>query len=298
MCSPSLTLDSGRGSSSAPSSPAKEMSPVQMMTGTPTGSSGILTNAAGASSNSSHNASPVFARKLSRPMEYLLGQQSEQQQAEPGFVPDPPSGQSSGNYTSFCSDPLLSFGAGGNYNHHQQLRNSENINNNNHEYSSAGGGGSGDCEILQITEDYEVTDADSGAEVLRKDSLEEKDNRLQNNCGGNSRAVEKNCARVINGDINGDSGTGGRIQPQFIVGGDIMQPDLNVPNEVFGPLSHAEILNKNLSSANSNCSNVANLNSQQSLGKQGNNQGMILKKNYFKKDVLFFRKKITSVFTC
>ncbi|ODM99515.1 hypothetical protein Ocin01_07161, partial [Orchesella cincta] len=100
VCSPSLTLDSGRGSSSAPSSPAKEMSPVQMSGGTSLGVSGGGGMAAAASSttsSSSQNASPVFARKLSRPMEYLLGQQSE-----PGFVPDS-SNSGSGNYATCCS---------------------------------------------------------------------------------------------------------------------------------------------------------------------------------------------------
>lgn len=287
MCSPSLTLDSGRGSSSAPSSPAKEMSPVQSG-GVATAAGGIAGGASsglGAVSNSSH-ASPVFARKLSRPIEYLLGQQTDDGQSEPGFVPDPPaSGSSSGNFASYCSngDPLLSFvttgSSGGGLTINQRLNAGSNNERNNN--SSGFSSGIGDCEILQIREDHENTN-------VRKDSLEE-DEQHRN-------PVDRDVTVINNVDSVAAGSDGvvgiGKARPRFLVGGDIMQPDLDVPNEVFGPLSHAEILSRNLTTAaaanniNSNNNNNVNstvYNSSAGSGRQGNKPG---KKIYMKNHIL------------
>lgn len=236
VCSPSLTLDSGRGSSSAPSSPAKEMSPVQMMAAAAASASSPIgvgsgtggSSSIGTSSSPSHNASPVFARKLSRPMEYLLGQNSPGATNEPSsFVVDPDysAGLTSGNYTSFCSgSEPISFatsasGSCASGNGKPVARNNTN---------SCSGFPSSDCELLQITEDFDTVDV-----VARKDSLEEDPANVL----------------LVNGENNLDSLCAQQqavgVQPQFLVGGDIMQPDLNVPNEVFGPISHAEILSRN-----------------------------------------------------
>lgn len=296
MSSPSLTLDSGRGSSSAPSSPAKEMSPVQMTAASaasgvtsPTGNAGGSSSLGTTSSSPSHNASPVFARKLSRPMEYLLGQQQQHSPTnevtdcgDPGLGGDP---LYSGNYTSFCSgSEPISFATNGscgssasaNYNLGSPVGRS----------STSGAasrttdmgknvcGFPSDCEILQITEDFENDNSvgDENDDGGRKDSLEEDEE------------VDNNQKVVFNGSDSLSSGAlaGTLQQPKFLVGGDIMQPDLNVPNEVFGPVSHAEILNRNgggtgtgmYRNINNNLNN-SNFNSQHSSGdKQGNKPGI------------------------
>ncbi|CAL8110728.1 unnamed protein product [Orchesella dallaii] len=260
VCSPSLTLDSGRGSSSAPSSPAKEMSPVQMSGGTALGVGGSV-GASSATSSSSQNASPVFARKLSRPMEYLLGQQSESSPA--GFVGE---SSSSGNYGTCCSSASVSGGSSEppsfhsasalNYNQNIVNNNNNENANGNHNPCFSSGGDSNQCEILQITEDYEVN---VGGLVGRKDSLgEEVEAVMMISSGGGGG--DTSCRVDNHEDVISASSGGGYMQPQFLVGGDIMQPDLDVPNEVFGPVSHAEILNKNLS---------ANINLNSVTGKQG-----------------------------
>lgn len=278
------------------------MSPVQMMaTATSAGAHG----GGGSSSSQSHNASPVFARKLSRPMEYLLGGQQNNSSGGNGdnvnggnsdFMADPhySVGLSSGNYTSFCtsgSEPISfatssTSGVGSgmpsatttNTTTATSPGGNGNMNNNLNCGGGEGGGfpGSDCCEILQITEDYDEEDV-----VARKDSLEENEERSRSN----SKQVM----------LNGDSRNSGRngVQPQFLVGGDIMQPDLNVPNEVFGPVSHAEILNRNNihhQPHNNNVMNNANLNNSQHsspTGRQGithnNKQGT---KNKYEKYII------------